>query len=266
MSDNTMFLTPTNNEITVFQNDQFGSVRTIIRDGEPWFVAADVCRALELGDTHKAVERLDDDEKGRSSIPTLGGAQELLMVNEPGLYALVLGSRKPEAKAFRRWITHEVIPAIRKHGGYLTPPTIEQLLDNPDLIVEMALKLKAEREKRAKVEGELLVAKPKAAYFDALVERNTLTGLGETAKELKWPEKEFIHFLLEKGYVYRDQKQRLQPYAEHVEDGLFELKECKSDRNGWSGTQLLITPKGRESFRLLRLVDKRACKTMMADG
>jgi len=148
MQDNTnLILTLTNNEITVFQNDQFGSVRTIIRDGEPWFVAADVCRALELGDTHKAVERLDDDEKGRSSIPTLGGAQELLMVNEPGLYALVLGSRKPEAKAFRRWITHEVIPAIRKHGGYLTPPTIEQLLDNPDLIVEMALKMKAEREK-----------------------------------------------------------------------------------------------------------------------
>ena len=130
----------------------------------------------------------------------------------------------------------------------------------------MALKLKAEREKRAKVEGELLVAKPKAAYFDALVERNTLTGLGETAKELKWPEKEFIHFLLEKGYVYRGQKHRLQPYAAHVDDGLFVLKECKSDRNGWSGTQLLITPKGRESFRLLRLVEKRACKTMIADG
>ena len=153
MADNTnLTLIPTTNEITVFQNDQFGSVRTIIRDGEPWFVAADVCRALELGDTHKAVERLDDDEKGRSSIPTLGGAQELLMVNEPGLYALVLGSRKPEAKAFRRWITHEVIPAIRKHGGYLTPPTIEQLLDNPDLIVEMALKMKAEREKRTMLE------------------------------------------------------------------------------------------------------------------
>jgi len=240
-------------------------VRTVLKDGEPWFVAADVCRALEIGDTHKAVERLDDDEKGRSLIPTLGGEQELLVVNEPGLYTLVLGSRKPEARAFKRWITHEVIPAVRKHGGYLTPPTIAELLENPDMIVELALTLKAEREKRAKAEGELLVAKPKAAYFDALVERNTLTGLGETAKELKWPEKEFIHFLLDKGYVYRDQKRRLQPYATHVEDGLFVLKECKSDRNGWSGTQLLITPKGRESFRLLGLVDKRACKTMMAD-
>ena len=227
-------------------------MRTVLKDGEPWFVAADVCRALEIGDTHKAVERLDDDEKGRSLIPTLGGEQELLIVNEPGLYTLVLGSRKPEARAFKRWITHEVIPAVRKHGGYLTPPTIAELLKNPDMIVELALTLKAEREKRLAAESDLRVARPKAAYFDDLVERNTLTGIRETAKELQWREKEFIHFLLEKGYVYRDQKQRLQPYAEHVADGLFELKECKSDRNGWSGTQLLITPKGRESFRLLR--------------
>ena len=241
-------------------------VRTVLKDGEPWFVAADVCRALEIGDTHKAVERLDDDEKGRSLIPTLGGDQELLIVNEPGLYTLVLGSRKPEARAFKRWITHEVIPSIRKHGGYLTPPTIAELLENPDTIVELALTLKAEREKRLSAESDLRVARPKAEYFDDLVERNTLTGIRETAKELQWREKEFIHFLLDKGYVYRDQKQRLQPYAEHVEDGLFELKECKSDRNGWSGTQLLITPKGRESFRLLRLVEKRACKTMIADG
>ena len=241
-------------------------MRTVLKDGEPWFVAADVCRALEIGDTHKAVERLDNDEKGRSLIPTLGGEQELLIVNEPGLYTLVLGSRKPEARAFKRWITHEVIPSIRKHGGYLTPPTIAELLENPDTIVELALTLKAEREKRLSAESDLRVARPKAEYFDDLVERNTLTGIRETAKELQWREKEFIHFLLDKGYVYRDQKQRLQPYAEHVEDGLFELKECKSDRNGWSGTQLLITPKGRESFRLLGLVDKRACKTMMADG
>ena len=241
-------------------------MRTVLKDGEPWFVAADVCRALEIGDTHKAVERLDDDEKGRSLIPTLGGEQELLIVNEPGLYTLVLGSRKPEARAFKRWITHEVIPSIRKHGGYLTPPTIAELLENPDTIVELALTLKAEREKRLSAESDLRVAKPKAEYFDDLVERNTLTGIRETAKELQWREKEFIHFLLDKGYVYRDQKQRLQPYAEHVKDGLFEMKECKSDRNGWSGTQLLITPKGRESFRLLRLVEKRACKTMIADG
>ena len=252
MSENTLSLTTSASEVTVFENDQFGSIRTIIRDGEPWFVGADVCRALELDDTHKAVERLDDDEKGRSSIPTPGGAQELLVVNEPGLYALVLGSRKPEAKAFRRWITHEVIPTIRKHGGYLTPQAIEQFLDNPDLIVEMALKMKAEREKCEMLESELLAAKPKVEYFNDLVDRETLTGIRETAKELDWSERNFTRYLVDNGFAYRDQKSRLQPYAKHVEDGLFVLKECKSNRNPWSGTQMMITPKGRETLRLLR--------------
>lgn len=91
--------------------------------GEPWFVAADVCAALHLPDTHKAVARLDDDEKGRNSIPTLGGDQEMTVVNEPGLYSLVLGSRKPEAKRFKRWVTHEVLPAIRKTGRYVLSGT-----------------------------------------------------------------------------------------------------------------------------------------------
>lgn len=90
-------------------------------NGQPWFVAADVCAALGLPDTHKAVARLDDDEKGRNSIPTLGGAQDMSVVNEPGLYGLVLGSRKPEAKRFKRWVTHEVLPAIRKTGTYAVP-------------------------------------------------------------------------------------------------------------------------------------------------
>ena len=106
------------NELIVFQNEEFGSVRTINRNGEPWFVAADVCNALDLGDVHVAMRRLDDDEKDRFLTPTLGGVQEMSYVNEPGLYSLVLGSRKPEAKEFKRWITHEVIPTIRKTGSY----------------------------------------------------------------------------------------------------------------------------------------------------
>lgn len=95
-------------------------IRTVNRNGEVWFVAADVCAALDLSETHKAVNRLDDDEKDRNSIPTLGGEQEMTVVSESGLYSLVLGSRKPEAKIFKRWVTHEVLPAIRKTGGYGT--------------------------------------------------------------------------------------------------------------------------------------------------
>lgn len=117
------------NKLMIFENDAFGKVRTLNLNGEPWFVAADVCKALELGNPSMTVERLDDDEKGISTIDTLGGKQRMAIINEPGLYSLVITSRKPEAKAFKRWITHEVIPAIRKHGAYMTKSVLEQVLE-----------------------------------------------------------------------------------------------------------------------------------------
>ena len=110
-----------NNELQVFNSSEFGNVRVVQVDGEPWFVAADVCRALEISNSRDAVARLDDDEKGVGSTDTLGGKQGMQIINEPGLYTLVLGSRKPEAKTFKRWVTHEVLPAIRKTGSYKTP-------------------------------------------------------------------------------------------------------------------------------------------------
>lgn len=106
-----------------FSNAKFGELRVIMRDGEPWFVAADVCRALEIVQNRNAVARLDDDEKDVCLTDTLGGKQNVAIINEPGLYTLVLGSRKPEAKAFKRWITHEVIPTIRKNGMYIRKGT-----------------------------------------------------------------------------------------------------------------------------------------------
>lgn len=117
------------NQMQVFENQDFGQLRTIIVDGEPWFVAADVCRALEIGETHVAIRRLDEDEKDRFLIPTPGGEQEMSTVNEPGFYSLVLGSRKPEAKAFKRWVTHEVLPTLRKTGSYTMPDAEPDLSD-----------------------------------------------------------------------------------------------------------------------------------------
>lgn len=126
------------NEMQIFESDRFGQFRTTTIDGEPWFVAADVCRALEIGNPSQALTKLDDDEKmtltsneGHSG--QRGGAQSMNVVNEPGLYTLVLGSRKPEAKAFKRWITHEVLPSIRKTGAYATDARLleaAQLLAN----------------------------------------------------------------------------------------------------------------------------------------
>lgn len=130
------------NNMQIFQNEKFGKIRTLNLDGEPWFVAADVCKALLIVNSRDALTRIDDDEKGVVSTDTLGGRQEVTIVNEPGLYALILSSRKPEAKAFKRWITHEVIPSIRKHGAYISPnaeavqvtPTIEQYIASARII------------------------------------------------------------------------------------------------------------------------------------
>lgn len=179
------------------------------------------------------------------------------IVNEPGLYALVLGSRKPEAKAFKRWITHEVIPSIRRHGAYMTPETLEAAIMNPDYLLKVVTALKDETDKRKALEAanaalttENAIMAPKAGYFDQLVDRNLLTGIRETAKELGVKEKVFVRFLLEHKYLYRDKKGKLMPYAQYADD-LFVLKESYNEKTQWTGTQLLVTPKGRETFRLL---------------
>ena len=163
----------------------------------------------------------------------------------------------PQAKEFKRWVTDEVLPTIRKHGGYLTPQKIEEALLNPDTLIQLATTLKEEQEKNKKLlikNSELSVdnqiMKPKADYFDELVDRNLLTNIRETAKQLGIKEKEFINFLLSKKYLYRDKKGKLTPYADKNK-GLFELKECFNEKTKWAGTQTLITPKGRETFRLL---------------
>lgn len=143
------------NMLRTFTDERFGSVRTVLRDGEPWFVAADACRALELGQVTNAIRRLDADEKALISIKGISrGNDQVSVVNEPGLYTLVLGSRKPEAKAFKRWITHDVIPAIRKHGGYLTPEAIEEAITSPDFLIRLATTLKEEQEKNKELAQE----------------------------------------------------------------------------------------------------------------
>lgn len=237
------------NELQTFNNPDFGEVRTLNIDGEPWFVAADVCKALELDKT--ATRRLDEDEKGLRSTQTLGGNQETLVINEPGLYTLVLGSRKPEAKAFKRWITHDVIPSIRKNGGYIAGQeamTAEELMAKALLVAKKTIEEKEAELSRKQVENAIMA--PKADYFDELVERNTLTNFRETAKQLGVKQKAFISFLMERKFIYRDKRGKLLPYADK-NDGLFEVKECFNNATQWAGTQTLVTPKGRETFRLL---------------
>ena len=235
------------NKLVTFENAAFGKIRTLTIDGEPWFVAADVCKALELGNPSMTVERLDADEKGISSIDTLGGQQRMAIINEPGLYSVILCSRKPEAKAFKRWITHEVIPAIRKYGGYMTKSLLEQVLENPNLIYEFARRMLAEQQKNERLKQELDRAKPKADYYDAFIHPESCTNIRATAKELKVPEKMFTAFLIRKRYLYRAPSGSLMPYAKAADDGLFFVKDYIAV-NGHQGVYTLVTPKGKALF------------------
>ena len=234
-------------------------VRTIQKDGEPWWVLKDVCEVLGLSSPHKVFDRLDEDEKGRNQIPTPGGEQEMTVINESGLYNVILRSDKPEAKPFRKWVTSEVLPSIRKHGAYMTPETLEQAILNPDMMIKLCTALKDEQDKNKALQAvnssltvDNQIMKPKADYFDELVDRNLLTNFRETAKQLQVKEKEFIRFLLEKKFIYRDKRGKIQPYADK-NNGLFEVKEFSNEKTGFASTQTLITPKGRETFRLLFL-------------
>ncbi len=240
------------NELQVFTYSG-NEVRTVQKNGEPWFVLKDVCAILGISKYRDAADRLDPDEREPVRVDTLGGKQEMLCINESGLYNVILRSDKPEAKPFRKWVTSEVLPSIRRTGGYIAGQeklTPEELMAKALMVAQKTL---AEREARiADLTVQNQIMQPKASYFDELVERGTLTNFRETAKQLGIPPKRFVAFLMEKKYVYRDKRGKLLPY-EAKNDGLFELKESYNDKTQWSGTQTLITPKGRETFRLLMI-------------
>ena len=234
-------------------------VRTVQKDGEPWWVLKDICEVLGISKYRDTAARLEDDEREPIRVDTLGGAQEMLCVNESGLYNVILRSDKPEAKPFRKWVTSEVLPSIRRHGAYMTPETLEAAILNPDLLIRLCTALKDEQDKNKALQAanstlavDNQIMKPKADYFDEIVDRSLLTNFRETAKQLQIKEKEFIRFLLDRKYIYRDKKGKIQPYADK-NSGLFEVKEFVNEKTGFSSTQTVITPKGRETFRLLFL-------------
>lgn len=249
--------------IQIFTNPEFGEIRTLDQNGEPWFVGKDVAQALGYGDgkslANAVARHVDDDDKGVTELMTPGGKQQMTIINESGLYSLIFSSKLESAQRFRRWVTSEVLPSIRKHGAYMTQETLQAALLNPDTMIQLCQQLKAEQDRNATLSAansQLTVDKqimqPKAEYFDELVDRNLLTSFRETAKQLEVGEKVFIQFLLDKKYIYRDKKGKLMPYADK-NNGLFEVKECFNEKTQWSGTQTLVTPKGRETFRLLLL-------------
>lgn len=240
------------NKVTIFKYEESKLVRTMNVSGEPWFVLKDVCDVLGLSTPARVAERLDSDEVSQAHlIDSMGRSQEMTIISESGLYNVILRSDKPEAKPFRKWVTAVVLPSIRKNGGYIAGQeelSPQELMAKALLVAQKTLTDRDARIKELTAQNQIM--QPKAEYFDELVARNLLTNFRETAKELGIKEKDFISWLLDHRYVYRDQKNKLMPYAAK-NNGLFEVKEGKGRHNDWTGTQTLITPKGRETFRLL---------------
>lgn len=245
------------NDVTIFRKDEFGAVRAVTLEGEPWFVAADVCRALGLGNSSMAVSKLDEDEKGISLIDTLGGEQKLGIVNESGLYALVLSSRKPEAKAFKRWITHEVIPSIRKTGGYIAGQETmddDQLLANALMVAQRKI---AERNKQLETANAKIQADAPKVLFAETVEKAEGDILVRQLAKLMVQrgydtgEKRLYDLLRRDGFVIKaNAKDQNAPTQRSVDMGLMRSIErtVSSAEKTFISSTTVITPKGQIYF------------------
>lgn len=265
------------NELKIFENPMFGKIRVTMMNGEPWFVAADVCKALEIGNPSQAVTRLDDDE--RDTLISNEGATKgrpVNVVNEPGLYGLVLASRKKEAKAFKRWITHDVLPSIRKHGAYMTPQTLDRIISDPDFGIRLLTELKTEREQKAALQAENAALTETNAALEAQIEadapRVMWAKVAEGSKDgmlirefvkflrplgIVIGEKRMFADLREKGYLIKAEgRDHNKPTQKAMELGLFTVKErLVSTPDGESKlvTTPLLTEKGKQYFTKMYL-------------
>lgn len=247
------------NELQIFKNNEFGEIRTVTKNNEPWFIATDVCSALDISNTSQALTRLDDDEKNTIILNEGIGNPNKSIVSEYGLYNLILASRKKEAKKFKRWITHEVIPTIRKHGAYMTSEVIEKTLSDPDYLIRLATNLKEEKAKRALAEAQIERDKPKVLFADTVSSSNKSCLVGELAKLIsqeairrgeinkKIGQNNLFAWMRSNGYLCKSGERKNQPLQQYVEQGLFELKKgTYVDANGVNvlTTTTKVTGKG----------------------
>ncbi|NLD51461.1 MAG: phage antirepressor Ant [Clostridiales bacterium] len=234
-------------ELSTFIHPDFGTVRTVARDNQTWFVAMDVCLALDLGNSRMATARLDADEKGVSSIDTPGGRQEMTVINEPGLYSLVMVSRKPEARAFKRWITHEVLPAIRQQGFYGTEQAIERMLADPAAAIQMLQAYQLEQSRRRLLEVQAERNAPKVLFADSVAASEHSILIGELAKLMKQNgvevgQNRLFEWLRRDGFLIKNGESRNMPSQYSMENGWMEIKE-RTISNPDGSIRLTRTPK-----------------------
>lgn len=251
------------NDLQIFKNSEFGEIRTVTKNNEPWFIATDVCSALDISNTSQALTRLDDDEKNTIILNEGIGNPNKSIVSEYGLYNLILASRKKEAKKFKRWITHEVIPTIRKHGAYMSSEVIEKTLSDPDYLIQLATNLKEEKAKRALAEAQIERDKPKVLFADTVSSSNKSCLVGELAKLIsqeairrgeinkKIGQNNLFAWMRSNGYLCKSGERKNQPLQQYVEQGLFELKKgsyVDSNGSNITTTTTKVTGKGQIYF------------------
>lgn len=244
-------------DIVSFESREFGEIRTVVKDEEIGFLASDLCRVLGTK-TSNLKSILDSDNFLNVYNINIGnhGGKKPLVVNESGFYTLVLKSRKPQAKPFQKWVTGEVLPSIRKHGGYLTPQKIEEVLTDPDTIIQLATTLKEEQARRKALEAENQVMQPKALFADAVAASRTSILVGELAKLLKQNgveigQNRLFRWLRENGYLMKAGSSYNMPTQRSMEQELFEVKETSithSDGHVTVQKTPKVTGKGQQYF------------------
>ena len=239
-------------------------VRTIQKDGEPWFVLRDVCNVLGLGTPARVAERLDTDEVSQTHITdSMGRQQEMTIINESGLYNVILRSDKPEAKPFRKWVTSEVLPTIRRHGMYATPDTVEKMLADPDTTIKLLETIKQERAARMALEAKAEADKPKVLFADAVSASHTSILVGDLAKLLRQNgveigQNRLFSFLREKGYLCSQGERYNLPTQRSMDRGWFQVKETTINQPNGSvriTRTVKVTGKGQQYFINLFLAD-----------
>lgn len=218
-----------NEQLNQFMYGSF-QVRTVALRNEPWFVAKDVCEVLDISKYRDAITRLDEDEREPVLVDTLGGKQEMTAINESGLYSLILTSRKQEAKKFKRWITHEVIPSIRKHGAYMTPKALEEAILNPDFLINLASELKREQEKSKSLQQHIQEVKPKVLFAEAVEGSSNSILIGQLATILKQSgvnigQNRLFDKLREEGFLCKSGDRKNLPTQRAMNMDLFEVQE-----------------------------------------
>lgn len=245
------------NGVVPFQNETLNcTVRAVVKDGEPWFVAKDVCDALSIADSKSSLRFLEDDEKGVHSMHTLGGTQQVSIINESGLYSLILRSRKPEAKKFKKWVTAEVLPSIRKHGMYATGEKLMELLAQPENAIKVFRALKDEQDRRKELEAKVEENAPKVLFCEAVQASSNSVLVGELAKILRQNgvptgQNRLFAQLREEGYLGKVGENYNLPTQRSMDMGLFEIKKWSfTDPNGVNVVKRTtkVTGKGQVYF------------------